>query len=112
MTGVPADFRPDPALVKALPPVMAAQRDQFCHLLEAATPASPITPKDLAARSGMSRSWVSDRLKALAEIGLVTTASRGQYYAIPGASIAAGLAEIKARADRLAAEARQLIDAQ
>jgi hypothetical protein len=109
---LPAGFRPDPAAVRALPRVMAAQRAAFCHHLETATAAAPVTPRDLAARSGMSRSWVFARMAGLAELGLVTQASRGLYYAVPGADIAAGLAEITGRADRTAAEARQIINAQ
>jgi hypothetical protein len=108
----PDGFRPDPALVRALPRVMAAQREKFAALLEAAAPAAPATPKDLAAASGMGRTWVHAQLGGLAELGLVTQVSRGRYASVPGADIAAGLAEIRARADRLAADARQIVNAQ
>ena len=110
-SGVPADFRPDPDLVKRLPQVIASQQDRFCDELETATADSPVRPKELIAASGMSESWVHDRLGALQEIGQVTLVSRGRYAAVPGADIRAGLAEIKTRNDRLAREAKQMIDA-
>lgn len=110
-TQVPDDFRPDPRLVKLLPRVIATQTDRFCDALEAATQASPVTPADLKDASGMGRSWVFDRLTALQEIGCVTLVSRGRYAAVPGSDIRAGLAEIKARNDRLAREAADLINA-
>jgi hypothetical protein len=110
--GVPDDFRPDPELVKTLPQVIASQEDRFCETLEAATQDSPVTPRDLITACGMSRSWVFDRLGALAEIGMVTQVSRGRYATVPGSDIRAGLAEIKDRNDRLAREARDLLNAQ
>lgn len=110
--GVPDDFRPDPELVRQLPQVMASQEDRFCDQVEAAAQDSPATPKDLTAASGMGRSWVFDRLAALAEIGMVTQVSRGRYAVVPGSDIRAGLREIKTRNDRLAREARDMINAQ
>jgi hypothetical protein len=110
--GVPDDFRPDPALVKQLPQVMASQEDRFCDEVGAATQDSPVTPKDLTAVSGMGRSWVFDRLGALAEIGMVTQVSRGRYAVVPGSDIRAGMREIKSRNDRLAREAAELAGAQ
>jgi len=111
MDQVPDDFRPDPKLVKRLPQVIASQTDLFCDTLEAATQSSPVTPADLIAACGMSRSWVFDRLGALAEIGVVTQVSRGRYAMVPGSDIRIGLAEIKARNDRLAREAAELVNA-
>lgn len=108
----PDDFRPDPALVKQLGKVLATQEDRFCDALEAATAGSPATPKGLESASGMGRSWVFDRLGALAEIGMVTQVSRGRYAVVPGSDVRAGLREIKDRNDRLAREARDLINAQ
>ena len=112
MALIPADFRPDPELVRRLPQVIASQEDRFCDTLEAATGTSPATPSDLMAACGMGRSWVFDRLGALAEIGMVTQVSRGRYAMVPGSDVRAGLREIKDRNDRLAREARDLINAQ
>ena len=106
---LPADFAPDPRLVGQLPAVLASQEDRFCAALQAATMDSPVTPKDLMAASGRAKSWVHDRLGALAELGQITQVSRGRYAALPGSDIQAGLAGIKAGTDRLNAEARHLI---
>lgn len=108
---VPDDFRPDPKLVKQLGKVMATQEDRFCDTLEGAAADSPVSPSDLMKASGMGRSWVFDRLGALAEIGLITQVSRGRYTAVPGADIRRGLTEIKSRSDRLAREAREIANA-
>ena len=106
---LPADFRPDPRLVGQLGAAIASQEARFCSVLQAATADSPVTPKDLTRESGMSRSWVHDRLAALLEIGQITQVSRGMYASLPGSDIKAGLGEIKARNDRLNAEARQIV---
>ena len=106
---LPDSFRPDPRLVGQLGATIAAQEARFAELLQAAAMDSPVTPKDLVRESGMSRSWVHDRLSALAETGVTAQVSRGLYYALPGADVTAGLREIKARNDRLNAEARQMI---
>jgi LAGLIDADG-like domain len=108
---LPDDFRPDPALVKRLGKVMATQEDRFCDTLEDATADSPVSPADLIKASGMGRSWVFGRLAALAEIGMVTQVSRGRYTAVPGSDIRRGLREIKARSERLAREAREIVNA-
>jgi hypothetical protein len=63
------------------------------------------------AASGRGKSFVHDRLAALAELGQITQVSRALYAALPGSDIRAGLAEIKTRNDRLNAEARQMINA-
>ena len=106
---LPAGFVPDPRLVRQLGATIAAQEARFSELLQAATADSPVTPKDLVRESGMSRSWVHDRLSALAEIGVIAQVSRGMYYSLPGADVTAGLREIKARNDRLNTEAREMI---
>jgi len=106
---LPAGFTPDPRLVGQLGATVAAQEARFAELLQAATMDSPVTPKDLVRESGMSRSWVHDRLSALAETGVTAQVSRGLYYSLPGADAVAGLREIKARNDRLNTEARQMI---
>ena len=111
MARVPDDFRPDPELVRRLPQVIASQEERFCEALEAATSDSPATPRDLMAASGMGRSWVFDRLGALAEVGTVTQVSRSRYVLVPGSDIRRSLAEIKERNKRLNQEARDLIDA-
>ena len=108
---LPDSFTPDPRLVGRLPAELASQEDRFCAALQSATADSPVTPKDLMTASGRAKSWVHDRLGALAELGQVTQVSRGQYAALPGSSIRAGLAEIKARNDRLNAEAREMVNA-
>lgn len=111
MARVPDDFRPDPALVARLPQVIASQEDRFAETLQGATADSPATPKSLMQASGRSSSWVHDRISALAEIGHVTQVSRGQYVPVPGMDVRRGLAEIKARNERLAREARQMVNA-
>ena len=111
MAQIPGDFRPDPALVARLPQVIASQEDRFAETLQGATADSPATPKSLMQASGRSSSWVHDRIAALAEIGHVTQVSRGQYVPVPGTDVRRGLAEIKARNDRLAREARQMVNA-
>ena len=108
---LPDSFTPDPRLVSQLPAELASQEDRFCAALQSATPDSPITPKELMTASGRAKSWVHDRLGALAETGQITQVSRGQYAALPGSDIPAGLAGIKARTDRLNAEARQMVNA-
>jgi hypothetical protein len=108
---LPGSFTPDPRLVGQLPAELASQEDRFCAALQAATAGSPITPKDLMTASGRAKSWVHDRLGALAETGQVTQVSRGQYAALPGSDIRAGLGEIKARTDRLNREAREMVNA-
>jgi hypothetical protein len=108
---LPGDFTPDPRLVGQLPAELASQEDRFCAALSAATADSPITPKDLMTASDRGKSFVHDRLGALAEIGQITQVSRGQYAALPGSDIRAGLAEIKDRNDRLNREAREMVNA-
>lgn len=108
--GLPDGFRPDPRLVAALPAVIATQQETFADVLQSATAASPVTPKDLASQSGRGRTWVHDRLSALVEGGFVTQVGRGQYVVLPGRNIRDGLAEIEARNEQLAREARQLVD--
>jgi hypothetical protein len=111
MSRVPADFTPDPRLVRQLPAMMASQEDRFADALEAAGQASPATPKDLMGQSGMGHSWVHDRIAALAEIGMVTQLSKGRYVTVPGSDIRRGLQVIKDRNAKLNAEARQKINA-
>ena len=111
MARVPADFRPDPAMVARLPQVIASQENLFAEALQGATADSPATPRDLAATSGRGRTWCHDQIGALVEIGHVTQVSRGQYVPVPGMDIRQGMAEIKARNARLAREARDKINA-
>ena len=106
-----AGFSPDPHLVGRLPAELASQEARFCAALQAATMGSPVTPKDLMTASGRAKTWVHDQLAALLETGQVTQVSRGMYAAVPGADIKAGLAEIRARNDRLNREARQMVNA-
>lgn len=108
---LPDDFKPDPALVKQLGKVMAGQKNRFCEILEDATHDSPVTAQELIDGSGMGRSWVFGRLSDLAEIGIVTQVSRGRHALVPGCDVRRGLAEIAARNDRLAREAREMVDA-
>ena len=111
MARVPADFRPDPALVRLLPQMIASEEDRFAEALQGATADSPATPRDLAATSGRGRTWCHDQLNALVEIGFVTQVSRGQYTPVPGMQVRQGMAEVKARNAKLAREAREKINA-
>lgn len=111
MDRIPADFRPDPELVRRLPRQIASEEDRFAEALQAAASDSPATPGDLAAESGRSRSWVHGQITALLEIGHITQVSYGQYAPVPGMDIRQGMDEIKARNARLAREARQKVDA-
>lgn len=111
MARVPADFRPDPELVRRLPQMIASEEDRFAEALQGAMADSPATPRDLAATSGRGRTWCHDQLNALVEIGCVTQVSRGQYTPVPGMGIRQGMAEVKARNARLAREAREKINA-
>lgn len=111
MARVPADFRPDPALVARLPQAIASEEDRFAEALQGAASDFPATPRDLAATSGRGRTWCHDQLNALVEIGFVTQVSRGQYTPVPGMDIRRGMAEVKARNTKLAREAREKINA-
>jgi hypothetical protein len=111
MSRIPADFRPDPELVRRLPAALASQEDRFADALEAADASSPVTPGDLMQASGFGKSWIHDRLNALVETGFVTQVTRGRYVTLPGMDIRQGLQGIKDRNDQLNKEARQKINA-
>lgn len=111
MAMVPGDFRPDPALVAALPSIIASEEEKFAAALQGATADSPATPRDLARTSGRGRTWCHGQLAALLETGCVTQVSRGQYAPVPGADIRDGMRRVRDRAARLAGEARQKVNA-
>jgi hypothetical protein len=111
MALVPDDFRPDPSLVARLPSIIASQEELFADALQGATAASPATPRDLGRTSGRGRTWCHGQLASLLETGFVTQVSRGQYAPVPGASIRAGMQQIRDRSARLAGEARQKVNA-
>ena len=111
MARVPADFRPDPAMVARLPQVIASQENLFAEALQGATADSPATPRDLAAASGRARTWCHGQLGALMEVGYVTQVSRGQYVPVPGMDIREGMRLVRDRNARLNREAARKVSA-
>jgi hypothetical protein len=91
-----------------LAPVVATQEDRFASALETA-PGEGISPAQLMEESGMGRTWIHDRLKALVDAGAVTQTGRGRYAPVPGGDIRAAMEAIKDRGERLYREARATV---
>ncbi len=108
LPAVPAGFRPDPAMVAALPRVMNRKRASFADALESATRARPVSPGQLTELSGMSESWVHQMLRRLAGLGAVVQVGRGRY-APAGADgdVAAAMEAVRSADDGLLREFRQ-----
>ena len=79
---------------------MARGQDRFATALQRA-PEAGMSPKQLIAASGMSRSWIMSNLAALTRIGAAEKVQDGLYRAVPGRDIAEALDEIKAANGRL-----------
>lgn len=96
-----------------LPPLSAEEaaatgEDRFL----AALTASPHSPKQLEAISGMSRSWVMAYLAKLVEYGAVTqSAPRQPYAATPGMNLREAMEAIREERRKLESKARDLVDA-
>jgi len=75
-------------------------QDRFAAALQRA-PEAGISPKQLTAASGMSRSWIMSRLASLTSIGAAEKVQDGLYRAVPGRDIGEALDEIKAANGRL-----------
>jgi hypothetical protein len=103
LAAVPDDFRPDPAMVAALPRVMNRKWQSFADALESATRARPVSPGQLLELSGMSESWVHQMLRRLAGLGAVAQVGRGRY-AGEGGGVAAAMEVIRAADDDLLRE--------
>jgi hypothetical protein len=103
---VPDDWKPPKVDLR---PVLVRQRAAFGDALAAAHERDGITPRQLAAESGMSTSWIHPMLAALAERGAIAQLKRGLYAAVPGADIHAAMALIEADRKRLLGVARQKI---
>lgn len=99
-TGQPAD-------IPARPAVQALAEKRFAAAMEAAAPAEPATPFSLSLATGQDRNWCGRRLAILTASGHVTRIRKGEYVPVPGADIAAGLAEARGRVTELAAGAAQ-----
>jgi hypothetical protein len=106
---VPDDFRP-PAMVN-LSPVIAQKKAAFAAALAGAAGRGGITPAQLAAESGMGRTWIHGALAELAQAEAVTQLSRGLYAPVPGADIPAAMRKAQAARDQLLGEAREKINA-
>lgn len=83
------------------------QKEAFCDALEAGR--DGISPDQLTAESGMSRSWVHSKLPLLIEAGAVTQLRRGIYAPVPGADIHGALRRLDAEADALLADAGRTV---
>lgn len=100
----PAPQAPPPATVAAPagPPPPGApehvRRAAFTVAAQACA-GTVVTPAQLAAASGMGRTWVQQRLRYLVTAGAATQAGRGEYVMAPGADIASALAAEKAGED-------------
>src|SRR5260370_31220631 len=106
LSAVPDGFRPDPAMVAALPRVMNRKWQSFADALESATRARPVSPGELLQLSGMSESWVHQMLRRLAGLGAVVQVGRGRY-AGAGGDVAAAMEAVRAADDDLLREFRQ-----
>jgi hypothetical protein len=108
LAAVPDDFRPDPAMVAALPRVMNRKWASFADALEQATRGRPVSPGQLTELSGMSESWVHQMLKRLSGLEVVTQVSRGRYApAGSDGDVAAAMEVIRSADDDLLREFRQ-----
>ncbi|HMH94012.1 MAG TPA: hypothetical protein VK586_23400 [Streptosporangiaceae bacterium] len=74
---------------------VARGRDAFSAALAAAGQ-DGISPADLTAASGMSRSWVHDMLARLSDRGAAVKVRHGRYAAAPGTDVARALRDVEA----------------
>ena len=105
LAAVPGDFRPDPAMVAALPRVMSRKQQSFADALESATRSRPVSPGQLTELSGMSESWVHQQLRRLADLGAAVQVSRGRYAG--DGDVAAAMEVIRSADDHLLREYRE-----
>lgn len=105
---VPDGWRPPKTDLR---PLLVRQRAAFADALAGAAERDGITPKQLAAESGMSSSWIHPMLAALAGMGAVAQLRRGLYAVVPGADVREAMALVEADRKRLLGEARQKIHA-
>jgi hypothetical protein len=116
--GTDADVRRAAALrdARGEPPIDLAsetskRQRRFAGLVQAASPEYPVSPTDLRRGTGLSESWIYLTLARLAEAGAVDKLARGRYAPVPGADVGAALDAIQREGGRLAAAARDLVDA-
>ncbi len=95
----------------SLAPVIARKKAAFAGALAGASERGGISPAQLTAESGMSRSWTQQMLRQLGENDAVTQLSRGLYVPAAGTDIGAAIRKVQAGHDELLAEARQKIHA-
>lgn len=100
------DAVPTASAAASVADVLRSQEDRFAAALAAAGPRGA-SPGELVRVSGMGRTWVQDRLKALTERGALTRLKQGLYAPRPGRDVAAELAAVKAGADALLGDARR-----
>jgi hypothetical protein len=105
LASVPDDFRPDPAMVAALPRVMNRKWASFADALESATRTRPVSPGQLTELSGMSESWVHQQLRRLADLGAAVQIGRGRYAG--DGDVAAAMEVIRSADDDLLREFRE-----
>jgi hypothetical protein len=79
------------------------QEDRFIAALEAATKEDPATAPRLAALSGYSKFWCRDLCRALEAAGFLGKVADGQWVAVPGRDLRAGMREARAIAQTGAA---------
>ena len=72
----------------------------------AATPPEGITPRQLIAATGLSRSYVMSQLKALTDRGVLVKPGDGLYAPVPGEDVWAAMEEIRQASARLLEDAR------
>jgi hypothetical protein len=94
-----------------LAPVIAQKKAAFATALAGAPERGGITPQQLTAESGMSRSWTQQMLARLAQNDAVTQLSRGLYVPAPGTDILAAIRAVQASDEKLLGEAQRKINA-
>ena len=105
---VPSPTGPiDPAL---LADAVTRKKMLWAKLLHQAPPGG-IKPSQLAAGSGLGRSWTQQQLAALLEMRVITRPETGRYVPVPGQDIWAGLERIRLQNDHAADQARRLVSA-
>ena len=88
---------------KAQVSLAEVQADRFAAALEAATREDPATPAGVATATGFTQNWSYKLLRALAVLGYMEKAGRGEWLPVPGMDIREGIAAAKAEAQNGAA---------